>query len=301
MIYISHRMEEIFRIADRLTVLRDGQVIGTVDARRTTPDELIKMMVGRTLEDNFPKVIAPVGDEVLRVSGLTRKGAIDDVALRVCAGEIVALAGLVGSGRTEVARCLFGADHYDAGTITVGGKPFKPHSPRDAIRLGIGLVTEDRKQQGLILSQSIRMNETLAALGRWTLLGFVRGRAERAAAESYSRALGVKTPSIEQIAGALSGGNQQKVVLAKWLATRCKLLIMDEPTRGIDVGAKVEIYNLMNKLVSEGNAILMISSELPEVIGMADRVYVMRGGRIAGELSRGEATQESVGRLALKA
>jgi len=291
-IYISHRIAEVERIADRVTVLRDGEVVGEGAARDLGAGEIVRMMVGRPLEDNFPKVVNTPGEIVLDVRGLSRRGVLTDIGFHIRAGEVVALAGLVGSGRTEVARCIFGE-------IRICDKRFRPRSPRDAIRAGIGLITEDRKQQGLVLAQSVRANETLASLGRFAMAGIVNGARERSAAQEYVDTLGIRTPTIGQRVGALSGGNQQKVVLAKWLITESRLLIMDEPTRGIDVGAKVEIYHLMNKLTASGVAILMISSDLPEVLGMADRIVVMRGGAVAGELNRAEATAEAIGNLVL--
>ncbi|MCA1595558.1 MAG: sugar ABC transporter ATP-binding protein [Chloroflexi bacterium] len=298
-IYISHRMEEVFQIADRVTVLRDGHVVGTSPIKEVTQDELIRMMVGRKLEENFPKGTAVPGKPLLEVHGLNRRGVLHDINLTVRSGEIVALAGLVGSGRTEIARCIFGADPFDSGQVILDGEPISVKSPRDAIRRGIGLVTEDRKQQGLVLGMNVRANTTLAALRRLTKFGFIDGKKERTAAEGYVQSLGIRTPSVEQTVRNLSGGNQQKVVLGKWLFTDSRLLIMDEPTRGIDVGAKVEIYQLMNRLAAQGVGILMISSELPEVLGMADRIVVVRAGRMVGELSRAEATQEKLGRLAV--
>lgn len=298
-IYISHRMDEVFAISDRITVLRDGHTVGTKDCGEVTSDELIKMMVGRTLEDNFPKVPAPQGRPLLEVQGLTRRGVIEDISFTVHAGEVVALAGLVGSGRTEIARCLFGADSYDSGEIRLEGQKLTLHSPQDAIRAGIGLVTEDRKGQGLVLDLAVRENTTLAALPSLTPMGFIQSKREVAVSNEYVKSLGVRTPSIEQRVKNLSGGNQQKVVLSKWLLTNSKVLILDEPTRGIDVGAKVEIYQLMNRLAAQGVGLLMISSELPEVLGMADRILVMRQGRVVGEMSRAEATQEKIGELAV--
>lgn len=298
-IYISHRMDEVFAITDRITVLRDGKTIGTKQTGEVTPDELIKMMVGRTLEDSFPKVPADLGPPVLEVTGLTRKGIIEDITLTVRAGEIVALAGLVGSGRTEVARCVFCADAYQSGSIKFMGEPLVAHGPSGAIRAGMGLVTEDRKGQGLLLDLSVRENTSLAALHSLSRAGFVSRGLEGAAVGEYVKSLGIRTPSVEQRVKNLSGGNQQKVVLSRWLLTQSKLLILDEPTRGIDVGAKVEIYQLMNRLAAQGIGILMISSELPEVLGMADRIVVMRDGRIVGELSRAEATQEKIGEMAV--
>jgi ribose transport system ATP-binding protein len=298
-VYISHRMNEVFSICDQITVLRDGKTIGTRSTAEVTADELIRMMVGRTLEDNFPKVTAKVGEPILEVNGLTRTGALRNVSFTVHAGEIVALAGLVGSGRTEIARCIFGADAFDSGTITLQGNPMLGHSPRSAIKAGVGFVTEDRKGQGLLLELSVRENTSLAALRSFSKLGFVDRDREQTAVKDYVKSLGVRTPSTEQRVKNLSGGNQQKVVLSRWLLTKSKLLILDEPTRGIDVGAKVEIYQLMNDLAAQGIGILMISSELPEVLGMADRIIVMREGRVAGELSRAEATQERIGELAV--
>ncbi len=298
LIYISHRLEEIFEIGDRLTIMRDGQYIGTNAVCDLTRDDIIRMMVGRELKDEFPKEIMPRGAERLRVEGLARRGAFQDVSFSLHAGEIVGLTGLVGAGRTEVARAVFGADAIDAGTIALDGKPITVTSPRDAIRQGIGLLTEDRKGQGLVLGMTVRENTTLANLKSLVRILFVDRRRERAVAEQYVKELQIKTPSIEQTAQNLSGGNQQKVVLAKWLFTQSKILIFDEPTRGIDVGAKVEIYKLMNELVRRGACVLMISSELPEVLGMCDRILVMHEGRLAGELSRADATQERIMQLA---
>ncbi len=297
-VYISHRLDEIFAIGNRVTVLRDGKHINTKPIGEVSRDSLIHMMVGRELKDEFPKVEAPRGAELLRVEGLTRNGVFEDISFALRAGEIVGLTGLVGSGRTEVARAIFGADAIHRGRICLDGQEIKVASPRDAIAHGIGLLTEDRKQQGLVLGMSVRENTTLANLravpGGWR----IRARDERRIAEDYARDLRTKTPSVEQAAVHLSGGNQQKVVLAKWLFTQSRVLIFDEPTRGIDVGAKVSIYELMNTLVARGAAILMISSELPEVLGLCDRVLVMHEGRLAGELPRATATQEKIMHLA---
>ena len=297
-VYISHRLDEIFAIGDRVTVLRDGRRIDTRPINEVNRDSLIHSMVGRELKDEFPKVTAARGAEILRVENLTRRDVFEKVSFALHAGEIVGLTGLVGSGRTEVARAIFGADRIDGGSIVLDGGEITLASPRDAIARGIGLLTEDRKQQGLVLGMSVRENTTLANLralpGGWR----IRVGDERRIAEGYVRELRTKTPGVEQAAVHLSGGNQQKVVLAKWLFTQSRVLIFDEPTRGIDVGAKVSIYELMNDLVARGAAILMISSELPEVLGMCDRTLVMHEGRLAGELSRADATQESVMRLA---
>jgi len=297
-IYISHRLEEIFEIGTRVTVMRDGQHVATHDACDLKREDIIQMMVGRELKDEFPKEVFAVGEEVLLVENLCREGVFRDINFSLRRGEIVGLTGLVGAGRTEVARAIFGADRISGGRIYLNGAPITVRSPQDAIRQGIGLLTEDRKQQGLVLGMTVRENTTLANLKALARGPFIDGRAEREVAEQYVRELRIKTPGIEQTAQNLSGGNQQKVVLAKWLYTQSKVLIFDEPTRGIDVGAKVEIYKLMNELVRQGVGVLMISSELPEVLGMCDRVLVMHEGTIAGELARGEATQQRVMRLA---
>lgn len=297
-IYISHRMEEIFGICDRVTIFRDGQFVGTREIAETNRDEVIRMMVGRELKESIPKKAVPAGDVVLEVRDLTRKGVFRNISFSVRAGEVLGIGGLVGAGRTEVARAIFGADPLDGGEIFIRGKKATPHSPREAISLGIGLVPEDRKTLGLILGMAVRENTTLANLGSLTTLGFVNRVREREVAEEYRRTLRIRTPHVEQEARNLSGGNQQKVVLAKWLFTDSQLLIFDEPTRGIDVGSKVEIYELMNELAAQGRAMIMISSELPELLGMSDRILVMHEGRVAGELSRDEATQERVMRLA---
>lgn len=297
-VYISHRLEEVFEVCDRATIMRDGKWIATKDVAELTREEIIRLMVGRELKDAIPKVVAPTGDVALTVKNLNRAGVLHDISFSVRKGEIVGLAGLVGAGRTETARALFGADLIDSGTIELFGKPVRIKSPQDAIRQGIGLVTEDRKQQGLVLGMVVRENNTLANLESLATFGFIRRREERQVAEKYRSDLAIKTPSIEQTVQNLSGGNQQKVVLAKWLFTGSKVLIFDEPTRGIDVGAKSEIYKLMNELAAQGVAIIMISSELPEILGMSDRILVMHEGRIAGELSREEATQEAIMHLA---
>ncbi len=298
-VYISHRMDEVFQIADAVTVLRDGKIVGSAPVGEIGRDDVVRLMVGRDLDETYPKEIIEAGRPVLEVKHLSRRGMLDDISFSVHAGEVVALAGLVGSGRTEIARCLFGADSWTSGDMTLDGKPFHPRSPSEAIRAGIGFVTEDRKEQGIVLNLPVRENISLASLGKVARLGFVRRGTERAEAQASVKRLRVRTPSVEQRVGNLSGGNQQKVVLGKWLETPLKLLILDEPTRGIDVGAKREIYGIMNDLARAGVAILMISSELPEVLGMADRILVVRDGRIAGSLPRGEATQEKVGQLAL--
>ncbi len=298
-VYISHRMEEVFQICDSVTVMRDGKTVGTHKIGSISREDIVRQMVGRDLDETFPKVVVPPGRPVLEVRHLSRRNALHDISFTVHAGEVVALAGLVGAGRTEIARCIFGADAWSAGEMSMDGKAFVPRAPGDAIKAGIGFVTEDRKDQGVILTRPLRENVSLASLGQVSRGGFIGRGAEVRNAEASVKRLRVRTPSVEQRVGNLSGGNQQKVVIAKWLQTPLKLLILDEPTRGIDVGAKREIYQIMNELAAQGVAILMISSELPEVLGMADRILVIRDGRIAGELSRAEATQEKVGRLAL--
>ncbi len=293
-IYISHRLEEIFHIADRVTVLRDGKLVDTKPVSETSREDIIRMMVGRELKDTIPKVTVEHGDVVLEVRGLTRAGVISDISFSVRRGEVLGIAGLVGAGRTEVARAIFGADPIDSGEIILEGKPVTIRSPKDAIRLGIGLVTEDRKALGLVLGMAVRENVTLANLDPLSRFGFVSRRKEQQVANRFVEELMIRTPSVEQAVQNLSGGTQQKVVLAKWLFTQSKVLIFDEPTRGIDVGAKTEIYQLMNRLAEQGVAIIMISSELPEILGMSDRILVMHEGKIAGELSREEATQEKI-------
>jgi ribose transport system ATP-binding protein len=297
-IYISHRLEEIAEIADRVTVLRDGQVVGTRNVADVSRDEIISMMVGRELTDMIPKHHTERGGEVLRVQHLSRRGVLHDISFSAHAGEVLGIAGLVGAGRTELARAIFGADPIDGGEIYLQGRRVVINSPQAAIANGIGLVTEDRKQLGLVLQMAVRENVSLANLKALSVAGFVNRAAETEVARRYVRELDIKTPSVEQQVRNLSGGTQQKVVLAKWLFTKSKVLIFDEPTRGIDVGSKVEIYQLMNELAARGVAIIMISSELPEVLGMSDRILVMHEGRIAGELSRAEATQERIMHLA---
>ena len=297
-IYISHRLEEIFAIGDRVTVMRDGQYVATHETTDVDREQIIHEMVGRDLTEEFPKITCPVGPERLRVEKLSCREAFNDVSFMVHGGEIVGLTGLVGAGRTEVARAIFGADPLDEGQVYVDGEAVSVRSPREAIRQGIALLTEDRKGQGLVLDMSLRHNTTLARLKGVARGGLIRQRRETEVTEEYVRELRIRTPSVEQITRNLSGGNQQKVVLAKWLFTESRVLIFDEPTRGVDVGAKVEIYRLMNTLIERGAAVLMISSELPEILGMCDRILVMHEGRLAGELSREEATQERIMQLA---
>ncbi len=299
-IYISHRLDEIFKIADRVCVLRDGEHVGTAAAADVTRERLIEMMVGRKLEDEFPARKVSPGVTRLVVRGLRRGKAVRDVSFAVRGGEVVAITGLVGAGRTELVRLIFGADARDGGTIQLDGKTLDIRSPRDAIRAGICLLTEDRKLEGLVLGQSVRENFGLPNLSWLSRLGIVSQTRERRELERFVESLRIKIPHVEQPVANLSGGNQQKVVLAKWLARQCEVVIFDEPTRGIDVGAKFEIYTLINELAAAGKAIVLISSELPEVLGMADRVLVMHDGRITGEIADVEsATQEAIMHLAI--
>jgi len=304
-IFITHRLEEVSQIADRVTVLRDGENAGTLPIAEATPEKIVQMMVGRDMGELFRKdetEVSPDAPFALEVRHLNRVGSrqdataitLTDVSFGVRAGEIVGLAGLVGSGRTEVARSIFGADPFESGEILVHGKPVAVTSPKDAIDLGVGLVPEDRKKQGLVLGLSVKENISLASLKSLVRFGFVRGGEERERASEFVDALRIRTPGLDQKVINLSGGNQQKVVLSKWLSLEPGILIVDEPTRGIDIGAKAEVHSLLNDLAKQGVAILMISSELPEVLAMSDRILVMRQGRIAGELSRGQATQERI-------
>ncbi|TFE23394.1 sugar ABC transporter ATP-binding protein [Cohnella luojiensis] len=294
MIYISHRMEEIFRICDRITVMRDGRYVGTERVAETDMDQIVKMMVGREIKDRFPKVDITLGEDKLNVAGLSRKGVLHDISFSVRAGEIVGIAGLMGAGRTELAKALFGVDPIDRGTISVNGKPTSIRKPIDAIRAGIALVTEDRKDEGLLLPMSVSDNLSMPNLATVSNLGILSGAKERELSDKMMKSLFIKASSGAQPVGSLSGGNQQKVVIGKWLATNPQVLILDEPTRGVDIGAKKEIYDLMNKLAADGVAILMISSELPEVLGMSDRILVMHEGKITGQFSKKEATQENI-------
>jgi ABC-type sugar transport system ATPase subunit len=301
-IFITHRLEEVFEICDRITVLRDGAYVGTIDAKTATHDQLIRMMVGRSVSDYFSKEASAPGEVVLEVRNLSRTGTVDDptasvlnnVSFQVRAGEILGLAGLVGSGRTDLARCVFGVDNRDSGEIFLNGQQVHIRSPRDAIRLGMGFVPEDRKLQALFLSMSVEENASMASLGSVSRFGFIQGGARRHLVGEYVKTLSIRLASLDQQVLDLSGGNQQKVVIARWLALRPRILIVDEPTRGIDVGAKAEVHALMSQLAREGVAIVMISSELPEVMGMSDRMLVMREGRVVGEVMRDQATPEQV-------
>ncbi len=294
-VYISHRMDEIFALADRVTVLRDGEYVGTRQVAATDQDELVRMMVGRRIEALFPKVTVPIGPPVLEVRDLMRPPATRGISFSLHRGEILGLAGLVGSGRSELAQAVFGITPARSGTIAIEGAAVRIDSPAAAKQLGIAYVPEDRATQGLVRPMTVRENASLAVLRQVARSGFIDASAEAALAEDAVRTFSIRTAGIEQVAGRLSGGNQQKIVLSKWLATRPRVLMLDEPTRGIDVGAKAEIHRLMGELAGQGLAILMISSELPEVLGMSDRVLVVREGRIAAEFARAEATPERVG------
>ena len=293
-IYITHKMDEVFKIADKVTVFRDGRHVATLPAAELDRQKLITLMVGRELTHLFPKEEVEIGEVVMSVRGLTRHGVISDITFDLRRGEILGLAGLMGAGRTEVLEAIFGVAKIDAGEITINGKVVTIKSPADAIEAGMGLLTEDRKLTGIMGALSVRDNMTIANLNRFSPGGILRKREMQAACVAQRDALAIKTPSLSQLIKNLSGGNQQKVLVSRWLLTLPDVLMIDEPTRGIDVGAKSEIHRLMSGLAREGKAILMVSSEMPEILGMSDRVLVMAGGRITAEFSRAEVTQEMV-------
>jgi ribose transport system ATP-binding protein len=293
-IYISHRLEEVFRIAHRVTVLRDGRHVATSRRNDLDLDTLIQHMVGRKVDEKYPKAAVPPGPVVLEVRDLEAAGRFRHVTFNVRAGEIVGIAGLVGSGKIEVGHALFGAIPVDAGAILIAGRPLAVTSPKAAIHAGIGFVPEDRKTQGLVLGMSVRRNVSLPFLGRLTTMGFVRGEEERRIVGARMARLDIRASSPDQAVRTLSGGNQQKTVVAKWLERGGRVLVLCEPTRGVDVGAKVELYRLMSDLARAGVALVLISSELPEVLGMSDRILVMHEGEITGEFARAEATQEAI-------
>ena len=299
-IYISHRLDEVFAIADRITVLRDGRLVGTGSTAQLSKDEVVRMMVGRTLDAHFPQLpVTPARmPPLLSVRNLNVTGRLRDVSLDLAAGEVLGLAGLIGAGRTSLLRAICGADRIASGTIILDGHELHLRGPHDAIAAGLALVTEDRKTQGLVLGMTIRENVTLPHLADFAHAGRIDRHAETEAVSKLAAELRIRAPSIEQFVRLLSGGNQQKVVLAKWLLEKAKVICFDEPTRGIDVGAKHEIYELMVQLAASGTGILMSSSELPEVLGMSSRIAVMRGGRIVHIFERGEASQEAIMRLA---
>jgi rhamnose transport system ATP-binding protein len=293
-LFISHRFDEVFALCDTVTVMRDGAYIATSPIGDTTVGEIVRQMVGRDVTTLFPKQEAPIGDIVLEVDGLTQPGVFTDVSFVARSGEIVALAGLVGAGRSEIARAIFGVDPYASGTVRVEGKVLPKRKPSAAMAAGLALVPEDRRQQGLVLESSVARNATLAIRRTLARIGLITNGAENASARIWASRLEVKTAALDTEVGTLSGGNQQKVVLAKWLATNPRLLFVDEPTRGIDVGTKAEVHRLLSELAGQGLAIVMISSELPEVLGMADRVLVVHEGRITADIPRADATAESV-------
>jgi ribose transport system ATP-binding protein len=297
-VFITHHLEEIPRIGDRVTVLRDGRSVAEVPAD-TPRDELVRLMVGRSIGQQYPRERTEAGPPLLQVKGLTRDGVFEDVSFEVRAGEVVGLAGLVGAGRTEVARAIFGADRPDRGEVIVDGRSLPPGDVHAAMEAGVGLVPEDRKGQGLVLGADVQENLGLVTLGRFSRGGLVDRAGQRKDAGEIAGRLNVRMSGLRQEVRTLSGGNQQKVVIGKWLLADAKVLVLDEPTRGIDVGAKVEIYELINTLTASGHAVLMISSDLPEVLGMSDRVLVMARGRLAGELPAAEATQDAVMALAV--
>ena len=297
-IYISHRLAEVFRLGDRVTVLKDGAVVGTRSVVDTSRDELVRMMVGRSLDEEFPASASTPGEVVLEANGLTVGETLHDVSLELRAGEILGVAGLVGSGRTSLGLALFGARRASAGALTIAGRSGQPRSPREAIRRGIVFVPEDRKAQGVLLEESVRVNLGLPILGRLGRFGLVDRRAEARLAERTVRSLDIRPALPGRTVKFLSGGNQQKVALGKWLAVEPKVLILDEPTRGVDVGGKLEIYRQIRALTASGIAVLMISSELPEILGLSDRILVLCEGRVTGVLERGEADEERIIRLA---
>lgn len=293
-VYISHRFEEIKRIGDRATIMRDGRYIATVEVAEKTVDEMIGMMVGRELTDLFPKTVVEIGEPLLEVRHLSTRDKVRDCSFTARRGEILGIAGLMGAGRTELARAVIGADPPSAGEVWLNGQKLAIRSPEDAVRHGIGLLPEDRKNHGLVLGMSVGENITLANVRQILKNGLISRKEEKALGETYAEQLRIKTPHLQQKVKFLSGGNQQKVVIAKWLMTEGQVLIFDEPTRGIDVGAKAEIYKIMCELAGRGMAVVMISSELPEVLGMSDRILVMCGGAIVSEMTRAEATQEKI-------
>jgi ribose transport system ATP-binding protein len=298
-IYISHRMKDIFAIGDRVTVMRDGRTVGTREVKQTEVGELIHLMVGRTIAEQIPKRKVPIGEVVLELEGLAREGILSPVSLSVRSGEILGVAGLMGSGRTELARAIFGADPADSGTVRVTGRTMSGRNPCASIAAGLGFITEDRKRQGLMLQRSVGENITLTSLDDVARFGVLDLGAERERAQELVERLQIRLASLEQEIVSLSGGNQQKVVLARWLAARCRVLLFDEPTRGIDVAAKAEIYELIGELVAQGVAVMLITSEMPELLGLADRVAVLHEGALEGVLDRADATQERIMQLAL--
>ncbi len=293
-LYISHRLDEVFEIADRITVLKDGRLVGTVKPQESDQNQLIKMMVGRSLGEIFPVRTPPKAEIALEARKLTKEGEFSDISFSLRKGEILGMFGLVGSGRTQVARCIFGAEQITAGEILLNSKPLNPKSPRQAVLAGIALLTEDRKRDGLVMNCTIRDNASLASYPRLSRWGVINRRKQAAQVQQKIQELDVRPPLLDRLASHLSGGNQQKLVLAKWLMTEARVLILDEPTRGVDVATKVEIYHIINDLARDGMSILLISSELPEILGMSDRALVMREGRLVGEFTRSQANEEKL-------
>jgi len=294
LVFVSHRLDEVMELCHRVTVLRDGATVATAAISEVDIDQIVKWMVGREVSELFPKVASNIGETILKVEGLSREGQFDDISFDVKSGEIVGVAGLVGSGRSEVVRAIFGVDKYDSGSVEFLGEKLKRNSPGEAMQRGIAFVPEDRRQQGLFMPISILKNISITMLKTLSNFGLVSRSQELAEGEEWSRKLQIKFNSINDSVDRLSGGNQQKVVLAKWLSTQPRLLIIDEPTRGIDVGTKSEVHRFISEQASRGLGILMISSELPEVLGMADKVLVMREGRLVGRFSAKDATPENV-------
>jgi len=297
-IYISHRLEEVFEVCDELTVLRDGKYIGTKSVSESTKNDLIKMMVGRELSEEFPKIETTIGDVLLDVEDFRCGKTPTGVGFQLRRSEILGFAGLIGSGRTELIRAILGADKADGGSVKLDGKAVNYKKFPEAIKDGFGFITEDRKRQGLILEMPVKNNISLAAMRKVSKFGFVSNRKENATALDYINKLRISTPSADAQVNHLSGGNQQKVVIAKWLLVDSRIVIVDEPTRGIDVGAKVEIYNILNSFVQEGKSVIMISSAMSELIGMCDRIYIMHEGRIKGMLNRSEFSSETILKIA---
>jgi len=297
-IYISHRLSEMFQITDRAIILKDGKFVAERCTAQTNESELVSLMVGRDIGDSFLHLNRNqnMGETVLELSGVTTD-RLKDISLTVRAGEIVGLSGLAGAGRTEIARAIFGADKIKKGSMKLCGRPYTPRSPKHAMRMGVALAPEDRKLEGLSLMQCVRENVTLAVVPQYTVAGFINFKRDRSLAKQLIQEFNIKTPSSEQTVINLSGGNQQKIILARWMAMEPKLIIFDEPTKGIDVGAKYDVYKIINRMADEGKAVLVISSELPELLGICDRIYIMSEGQIKGEMPAADATQESIMRL----
>ncbi|MEF3311033.1 sugar ABC transporter ATP-binding protein [Paenibacillus sp. GYB004] len=294
LIFISHRLPEVFEICDRITVMRDGTRVSTVEASATSAPQVVETMLGKSLEEEFPKLQADIGSVLFQADNVHGSGKVHGVDLEVRSGEIVGIVGLVGAGKTELSRLLFAADRIDQGTLRMNGTALKLKEPQDAIRAGIVLVPEERRQQGVLIGESVKVNLTLPILKRLAPSGWIRGRAESKHSAQLVEQLGVKTPHIEQTVGYLSGGNQQKVAIGKWLPTEAKLYMFDEPTKGIDIGAKSDIFRLIGQLAQQGKGVLYLSSEMNEIIGISDRILVMCDGRIVKEFNRGEATEEQI-------